>query len=737
MHQYLIKEVIEKHRPFDKEYRIVRKSEGEVRWVYGRGSVSCDADGNTIAMIGTIQDITERKHAEHVLREQHWRMESIIESTRVGTWEWNVQSGETTFNERWAEMVGYTLAELMPTNRAAWESVCHPDDLRHANGFLKRHFAGELAYYSCECRMKHKNGHWIWVLDRGRVVTFTEAGEPLLMFGTHTDITERKQVEETVRESEERLSSAAKAAHFGVYSYDFLNGQAYYSREFLSFYGLPPGSPLELDEDFTPKALHPEDKAGFLAKMQAANAPCGSGVLEHVFRIIHADGRIRWLRVNGQTIFSGNKPSDHPLHANGILQDITEGKRLGEEQKQWEQKKQQLQRAESLKTMAGAIAHHFNNQLAVVTGNLEIAIDDSPTEAKNIRILNAALQGARNAVVVSSLMLTYLGQTTGKHIPLDLSDACRQTLPLLQATIPPNVRLTTDFPTPGPIVEANATQIQQVLINLVTNSWEAAGKNPAAITAAIRIISPADFPEAHSFPIDWQRKDGNYACMEITDTSGGIADDDIEKLFDPFFTSKFIGRGLGLPVVLGLVVAHDGGVSVETKAGGGSTFRVFLPLSVEALLPQGEKKAFLPGMEKRGTVLLVEDEEIVRTMSHAMLSRLGFKVITAKDGFEAVKIFQQHLDEVDVVLTDLSMPRMDGWETLSALRRIRQDIPISLATGHDSLLTARDHPEHPQVFLHKPYLKSELQEALAQAMKVSPLYQDIETNKPPSADGLH
>ena len=573
------------------------------------------------------------------------------------------------------------------------------------------------------------------ILDVHKVPFMDDNGKIIGTVGSARNVTKTKDIEKRLRESEARLSAAAKAANFGVYSYDFSSGQTYYSHEFLNIYGLPPGSPLELDEDLAPKSLHPDDKTGFLAKMKAANDPCGLGILEHVYRIIRPDGQVRWLRVNGQTTFSGKQPDDRPVHATGVIQDITEGKRLGEEQKQWEQKRQQLQRAESLKTMAGAIAHHFNNQLAVVIGNLEIVIDDIPKNQKNTQILNDAMQGARNAVEVSSLMLTYLGQTTGKHTPLDLSEACRQSLPLLQVAIPKDNVLINDLPIPGPIINANLTQLQQALTNLVTNAWEAAGKNPSTIHLTVKTVSPADIPESQRFPLEWQPRDMTYACLEIKDSSGGIAEENIEKLFDPFFSSKFPGRGLGLPVALGIVNAHGGAITVKSEVGQGCTFQVYIPISGKEALLQSNNAVPRMAMGRIGKVLLVEDEEIVSKMTQTMLTRMGFKVVIARDGIEAVEIFQQHLNEIAIVLTDLSMPRMDGWETISALRRIRPDIPFILTTGHnDSLLKAGDHSEQPQVFLSKPYQKAALKEALARAAAF-PLNQKIESNSPSSSTG--
>jgi two-component system, cell cycle sensor histidine kinase and response regulator CckA len=385
-----------------------------------------------------------------------------------------------------------------------------------------------------------------------------------------------------------------------------------------------------------------------------------------------------------------------------------------------EAENQQLQKAESLERMAGAIAHYFNNQLGVVMGNVELALMDLSGDAVIRENLTGAIQAARRCSEISGLMLTYIGQSTGKSEPLDLSELCRQKLPILQAVIPKNVELDLNLPSPGPTVSANATQIQQVLTSLVNNAREACGKKLGAIHLVVKTISSADIPASLRFPISWQPDDNPYACLEVEDTGCGITDKEIEKIFDPFFSSKFIGRGLGLPVVLGIVKAHRGAVAVESEPGRGSVFRVFFPISAEAVLQQSPKAAQTPEMDEGGTVLLVDDEQGLRRMAAAMFTRLGFTVVEAEDGDEALEVFRQRKDEIRCVLCDLTMPRMDGWETLAALRALRPDIPVVLNSGYDEAqVMAGDHSDRPQAFLRKPYSMDELKAALGAAMGAS------------------
>ena len=430
-------------------------------------------------------------------------------------------------------------------------------------------------------------------------------------------------------------------------------------------------------------------------------------------RLLRKDAAPFWARVEATTA----QDADGLFVWRAVVSDINERKSQEEERAKLEVQNRQLQKAEALRRMAGAIAHHFNNQLTTVTGNLELAIGDLSRGARPAETLTDALHGARKAAEVSKLMLTYLGQTHAQHELLDLSELCRRSLPLLHAVMPKDVVLDADLPSLGPAIGANANQIQQVLTNLVTNAWEAGGPGRCAIRLTVKTVSPADIPASHRFPADWRPRDHTYACLEVVDAGSGIADTQFEQVFDPFFSSKFAGRGLGLAVVLGIVVAHGGAVTVESEPGRGSIFRVFLPVSAEEVLKQPAQAAKSPEINWGGTILLVEDEEMVRKVGKAALTSLGFAVLLAKDGVEAVEVFRQHEGEVHCVLCDLTMPRMNGWQTLAALRKLAPGLPVILASGYDKAYAmAGDHPEQPQAFLGKPYRLQELRNAIGLAL---------------------
>ncbi|BAH39151.1 MAG TPA: PAS domain-containing sensor histidine kinase [Gemmatimonas aurantiaca] len=238
-----------------------------------------------------------------------------------------------------------------------------------------------------------------------------------------------------------------------------------------------------------------------------------------------------------------------------------------------------LERSQSLDRMAGAIAHHFNNQLHVVMLSLHIAADELPRLTEVTRLIDSARQAAANAAEVSTKLLTYLGLSHATMKSLDMADICRRMVPILQASAPAGVRLTTSLPTSVPKVTASEAQLQQALLALLSNAWESARVTPHEIEIAVEMVDGREVPNTHIFPRDFVPQSGRYVCVRVTDRGVGIEAPDIDRIFDPFYTTKFVGRGLGLPMTLGIARTHDAAIHVESVPGQGSVFRMYLPTS--------------------------------------------------------------------------------------------------------------------------------------------------------------
>jgi len=261
-----------------------------------------------------------------------------------------------------------------------------------------------------------------------------------------------------------------------------------------------------------------------------------------------------------------------------LMVDITEQKRLATEQHNLENRLHQMEKIESLTRMTGAIAHLFNNHLAAVIGNLELLAEDLPLDESVSENLREAQKAAHRAAETSGLMLTFLGESHGKPVPVDLAGVCRQRIARLTADIPMGAEIICDLPDSSPVIRIDKSHLNQIISALVTNAWESLGK-AGKVRVSIHITDAFDIPDTHRFPLDWKPISDSYSCLTIADTGCGMDQKTIDRIFDPFYTQKFIGRGLGLAVVLGITKASEGCITVESEPGQGSMFRVFWPFS--------------------------------------------------------------------------------------------------------------------------------------------------------------
>ncbi len=393
--------------------------------------------------------------------------------------------------------------------------------------------------------------------------------------------------------------------------------------------------------------------------------------------------------------------------------------RADKERREMESRLARSRKMAAIGRMAAGIAHHFNNSLYAIIGNLEMAREDLPPGSNVLGFITEAEQSARRASELSRLMLTYLGQSRMETKSIDLSKTVGSALEAIRKEVPPETTLVDHLPDAGPEISADPVQMKQVVRAIMDNAWQAVeGKTPARVTVSVETTRPPAIEERHRFPADWEGEAPTYACLTVSDTGNGMDEETIEAIFDPFFADNSTGRGLGLPMVLGIVRAHGGCITVESDSGRGSAFRVFLPLASEPATPPGDGQ---PTRRERasleGTILLVEDEKMVRDLAGTMLERFGFDVISAGDGFEAIERFRRDPDRIRLLLCDLGLPGMDGWEILAKIRGIRPDIPAILISGYDrSEAMAGSHPEQPQAFLQKPFKKNALKETIEQVL---------------------
>ena len=373
---------------------------------------------------------------------------------------------------------------------------------------------------------------------------------------------------------------------------------------------------------------------------------------------------------------------------------------------------QQTQKLESLGVLAGGMAHDFNNLLTVSLGHTELALAAVPADSPVHLHLQRILGSTRRAAELSHQMLAYSGRQPLALETLSLSGLVKNAGRMLEVSISRNARLRFRLEEDLPQVLGDATQLSQAMMNLVLNASQAIGENEGIITLVTRTLQ-CDRALLDSVQMDRFLPEGVYVCLEVSDNGCGMDGQTMAKAFDPFFTTKFVGRGLGLAVVQGIVRGHKGTITVESEPGRGSTFRILLP---PARVPSRREAPQVPVPRRAGagdTVLLAEDEELVRELGTLLLNRLGFNVLAAADGREAVELFQAHRQEIVCAMLDLVMPLMDGAEALLELRRLQPDLRVIICSGYDEQRVGSQLKGLGAVtFLQKPYQIADLSDKL-------------------------
>ncbi len=382
--------------------------------------------------------------------------------------------------------------------------------------------------------------------------------------------------------------------------------------------------------------------------------------------------------------------------------------------KELEKQVQHAEKLKSLGVLAGGIAHDFNNLLAAVIGFADLALENLPADAPARRHIEEVVTAGERAAELTRQMLAYSGKGRFEPRVLDLHEVVAKLDSLMRAAVSKKAVLRYDLAEDLPAVKADASQIQQVLMNLVTNASDAIGKNDGVINVKTAVMA-ADRDYLDQTCLLSQRgsneelPEGDYVYLEVRDTGYGMDGDTIGKIFDPFFTTKFSGRGLGLSAVLGIVRGHGGAIRISSEPWSGTTFRVLFPCSKKAAKKSKRPPTTFSALRGHGTILVVDDEEDVRKMATRTLERHGFSVVTATDGRDAVEVFRSSGDMIDVVLLDLTMPHMDGEETSLELRRIRPDVKIIFSSGyHEQDAIQQLDGQQRAVFLQKPYRSKKL-----------------------------
>ena len=667
-------------KPFDSEHRIlVGKT---IRWVRQIAEPEFGADGTALRSVGTTQDITERKHAEEELRKRNAFVESLLENAPIGFAVHTIDDGQPVFVGRNFEKIYGVAADSVHDTAEFFEKV-YRDPVQREQ--MRQRIMADMAS-SDPARMRWENIPIRTQSGEDKVITAVNIPVPEqnLMISTVQDVTEGHRAQLALTESIAFRALLLEAMPLPVFYKDaagrYIGGNSAFAR-FI-------GKPMEDIVGKTVFEVSPQDLAQTYhdKDLDLFNAPPGLQTYES--QVAHADGTVH------DVIFHKARMADdagRPTGILGVITDISELKRIEAARDQLEAQLRESQKMEALGTLAGGVAHDFNNVLAAIMGNAELALQDvGPGHAAQESLEEIRKASRRAKDLVQQILAFGRRQVLAREV-IRLGPVVEESARLLRTTLPAGVRLSVECAPDAPAVLADPTQVQQVLLNLCANAWQAmqGQQRPAAIEVGLAPHQADGTPytgqERRSRGGRVALRSGGYACLAVRDTGPGMDAATVERIFEPFFTTKPAGQGtgLGLAVVHGIVQEHGASIDVDSAPGEGSTFRVYFP-AVDSPMPAVAARptdgAPAPGQGRH--ILYVDDDEAIVFLMTRLLRRQGYRVSGYTDAREALVAVRAQPEGFDLAVTDYNMPGMSGLEVARALREIRADLPVALASGY-------------------------------------------------------
>jgi PAS domain S-box-containing protein len=686
------------------EKRYIRR-DGTVFWGKLNRSLVRDHDNLPKFFIAVVADITERIQAEQALRDRERQLVLAQNAARLGIWDRDLRTGVTSTSGEFARLHGLTLDQI-PRDQEEWYQLVHPGDRERLRAEYRESLERRRVW-DTEFRVVWPDGTIHWLLAKGTVFR-DDAGRPVRLTGVNLDITEQKRAEVALRQSEQLNKEVLDKIPVCIFVFDVTPDGRF------KFVGLNPAeekavglSTAEVEGRFVEDVL-PEDVAGHVTTHyrrcleartlvtyeEELQLPIGSRYFQtNLIPIQDADGRIYRIV--------------------GCCSDLTESRRTQEEALA-------RQKLESLGVLANGIAHDFNNLLGSILAEADLIKEDlaaglSPDGAI-ARIRTVAIHGAQ---IVRELMV-YAGQDQASLVErVDLSRLTAEMLELLKVSISKHAHLQINLEKNLPAVLGNAPQIRQVLMNLIINASEAIGEKEGVIQVTTSRVTGGQGSVLHAVDNAANLPAGDYVRLEVSDSGCGMTTEARAKIFEPFFTTKFAGRGLGLAVVQGIVRAHSGTIDVVSAPSQGATFEVLLPCaSVAQNAVTSSTVERSPTRARTGaTVLVVEDEDVLRQAVSKALQKRGFSVMEAKDGSVAMDLMRAHRDDIDVILLDVTLPGTSSREVFAEAQRIRANLKVVVSSAYDrKTVDASFSGLRITQFIRKPFQLDELAGTLRDAL---------------------
>ena len=644
------------------------------------------------AVLGVSTDITERKRAEKAIRDSEEKYRNIFENAVEGIFQSIPEGRFLSVNPALAKMFGYEspqalIETITDTDRQMY--VLPEDCMR-----FRKLIEDEGHVEAFEARMYRRDGGTLWVSVAARAI-YDEEGSLVCVEGTTEDITKRKRDEDALQESEAKYRSVVENSLVAVYIAQ--NGLfRFVNAPFRTLLGY---TLSEVIDRLGPMDLVHSDDRERVARNTMKMASGEAGFVEHEFKAVRKDGKVITVKAMESGLYYHGTPA-----STGILMDITRERTL-------EAQLRQAQKVEAIGHLAGGVAHDFNNILTVMTGYaslLDMKMDgDDPLREHVTQILSAS----KKASGLTQSLLTFSRQRSVTLLAVDINGIVRGTIGLLKRLITEDIVLNASLKPDAITIMADATQIDQILFNLVTNAVDAMKKG-GTITIETELAELDEFPETHGFG-----KPGVYAVLSVTDTGEGMDEATREKIFDPFFTTKEVGKGtgLGLSTVYGIVRQHGGYISVASEPDAGTSFRIYFPALDKKIMDKDEPA---PGGLRGGkeTILVAEDDESVRRFLVEVLGLYGYRVVQALDGEDAVRKFAVN-DDIDLTILDSVMPNKNGREAYDDIVRMRPGTRVLFISGYTKdVVLDKGVIEKEFAFISKPLSPNDLLRAVREVL---------------------
>ena len=655
-----------------------------------------DASGAVVAAMTVGQDITERKRSEHDLAESEARYRRLADRSRDAILTVDRNGLYEYVSPAMTEITGWAVEELIGRS---YDDLIHPDDRTAVAARRGSLVEGMAVRTEGEARFRHRSGGYVWIETRKTPIVDEATGAVVGVQTSGRDISERKRDRELFR-------ALAALAPVGIFLTDETGDFAYVNARWEEIVGR---TFAETSGGRWREALHPDDRESVLAAWEAAQRADEDAAGK--FRFQHPDGSVCHVVMAATPLPDAEGKT---IGYVGSITDVTVIKEAEAERLRLEARLQQARKLESLGVLAGGVAHDFNNLLVGVLGNAALALSELAPDAPARRSIEQVELAARRAAELTRQMLAYSGNDRPAVECVDLVELVRELAGLFDASLGPNVALCLALPAGLSPVEGNATQLRQVVMNLIVNAGEAMAGRPGVVSVELALVA-VDAGVLSRLDAGTEIAPGRYLALRVADTGAGMDEATRARIFEPFFTTKFTGRGLGLAATLGIVRGHGGGIEVDTLEGRGTTFTVYLPPVVGN---GGEPAAPVTSPEPvagrlSGTVLLVEDDEAVRAVSQRMLESAGLEVVPVVDGAAAIEAVEADPGRFVAVVLDYTLPGLAGADIVTALRARGLAAPFLVTSGHSLAVGDVLPAEQGSVgFLQKPFGTTELVAAL-------------------------